>query len=670
MLNIKNITNQANLLFNNLKTKLTFTLEEIISSQQELLLPWIIVLYSIGICCYFSLNNEPSIIYPIISMIILAALFNKSIVFVILFYIALGFLITQTRAISLKAPILSAEIKFCHITGIISDISIVSNGKKIIIDDPVIKNQDIRLKKLKLLAKTSLNNAKPGDEISIMANINKPPAQITQDGYDFALRSYFEQIGAVGYAISEAKILKKAKNNNIMSKVGKFRSKMLSDINGIIGPKTGNIASALMIGEYNGIEEKILTNMRIAGISHILSVSGMHLSLMAMICYFASRIIINLLYSYTAKLHSKKIASIIALLGSFAYLLISGLQVAAIRSFIMVAMTIFAVMFDRINSAMRSIFLAGLLILIISPQNILNPSFQMSFAAVIALIASYSYYISKFPMQDNIYSKIRLYFISTTFSSIIAGAATAPYVIYHFNQFSTYSVLANLLAVPLTSFIIMPCVILGFILYPLNLLKLALIPMSWAISKMIVIADYISGLPYASINIPHMSTLTLALISIGGLIYCLFKDHYRLFGVIPMIIGVVLMIAAPRPILIIDGKTKIFAYFDEDNQMILSSKKLGKFTKNLWLKYMGTDNVSYYTDNNEFFYKEGEYCHYIYNNSHLKFTCDDKKYLHLTGKPEFLNEKLNISDDFTTDFIYLKNGYIVAKSITKKNRPW
>jgi competence protein ComEC len=425
-----------------------------------------------------------------------------------------------------------------------------------------------------------------------------------------------------------------------------------------------------MIGEYNGIDEKILTQMRVAGISHILSVSGMHLSLMAMICYFSSRIIINLLYRYTSKLHAKKIASIMALLGSFAYLLISGLQVAAIRSFIMVAMTILAVMFDRINSAMRAIFFAGLLILVISPQNILNPSFQMSFAAVIALIASYSYYIENFPMEDNIYSKIRLYFISTTFSSVIAGIATAPYVIYHFNQFSTYSVFANLLAVPLTSFIIMPCVILGFILYPLNLLKLALIPMSKAISAMIVIANYISTLPYASLTISHMSSISLGLISLGGLIYCLLKHKYRLIGIIPMILAVILMITEPRPIMIIDAKTKIFAYFNRNNQMILSSKKLGKFTKNLWLKYIGANEVRYYEGNSDLFYREGGYCYYMSGDNQLKFACDDKKYLHLTGEVELNTGKLNISDNFGTVFIYLKNGEIVEKSMVNKNRPW
>ncbi len=590
----------------------------------------------------------------------------------LLLAIACGFMMTQVKTILLNTPTLSEQIKVAYISGVVAEISPTNSAKKLIISHPKIANYPkVKLKKIRLLVRTSLNNAKVGDEISIMAHLGPPMLPKIPGGYDFGLRAYFEGIGAIGYAVSEARIIKKHQNNFFMDKLSRFRWRLFSDIIDAIGPKEGNIAAALMIGEYNGIKPEILEEMRVAGISHILSVSGMHLSVMAMICFFLARMVINLLHKYTAKWHAKKIAAIFALLGSFFYLLISGLQVAALRSFIMVAFAIIAVMLDSINSTLRAVFLAGFIILFAAPQNLLNPSFQMSFAAVIALIACYHEYALKMQEQDGIFLKLKFYFCASVISSVIASIATAPYILYHFNQFSHYSVLANLLAMPLTSFIIMPGVILAFVLYPVNLMNVALIPMSYGIKALIFIAHYVAKIPYASAVSKGMPTVSLILLTIAGLWHCLFKGKFKLPSVIFLTLGVWLMIFNQQPVLLFDGKSKVFAYINDFGEVVFSAKKISHFTKDNWLRYLGKSKASYYNANiNQELKVENERCLLILGKQRYDFSCQHKKNLHFADKLKFKDQEINLPKDHKVDFLYLHQDYILVKSNQEGVRVW
>ena len=147
-----------------------------------------------------------------------------------------------------------------------------------------------------------------------------------------------------------------------------------------------------MLNEYNNIDKEVLKDLRATGLSHILSVSGMHLSLVVAIFFFSSRFFINCFEGLSLRTNCKKISALIALIGSLAYLLISGMEVAAVRSFIMTSMIIIAILIDRTSSPMRAIAFAASIILIINPENIIHPSFQMSFAAVLALIACFDFF--------------------------------------------------------------------------------------------------------------------------------------------------------------------------------------------------------------------------------------------------------------------------------------
>jgi len=269
--------------------------------------------------------------------------------------------------------------------------------------------------------------------------------------------------------------------------------------------------------------------MRISGLTHILSVSGLHLSIVSIICIFCIRFLLSFSVYICQKYDTKKIAAYFSLLFTLGYLLISGMQIAALRSYIMVVCVIMAVLLDRQEYALRSVCVAAFIMLLINPESITHPSFQMSFAAVIALVSGYEYYLTKFLSNTEYtnFDRIKRYFFGTLAATFIAGLATAPFAIYHFNQYANYSILANLIVAPITSFIIMPSVVLTCIFFPFGLEKLSLWILNYGIEFLIYIANKVSPLPRALVMLPNMSVETLMLFVIGLLWLCLWQQKWH-----------------------------------------------------------------------------------------------------------------------------------------------
>lgn len=560
---------------------------------------WVPIFYSLGILIYFFLKKEPNIIYilSIISTLLIVLYFKRTLLIITLIIISLGFAAINIRSCLLYVPKLTEEIKYATIIGKIEAITVLPVGDRIILKSTEIRKNSFKLSlpKVRLVVKTGLNKAKIGDVVIIKANIMPPPESVVAEGYDFARSSYFEQIGAVGYNIAPIKVLKKNQGNILTNYIANLRKNIEKQVIKLLGKDIGGVATALMIGEYNLINRTILNNMRIAGVSHILSVSGMHLSLAAAIFFYTVRLLLNLFYPIFYRANIKKIAAFMALLGSFGYLLISGMQVAAVRSFIMTSMIIIAVMLDRTANPARSLAFAAIIILIFRPEVVVNPSFQMSFMAVLALISCYSLYkkyLSPKVQSWSLVTKFFFYILSTAFSSLIAGLATAPFVIYHFNQYSNYSVIANVIAVPITSFLVMPCVVLSFILYPFHLMSVALVPMGYGIKMFIAISNLIAEWPYSVKPIHFMSNFTLFIMTSGMLILYICKTKLRFAGMLLMVIAGIMTYTQLMPDLIINSKDNTFL-INNKNAVILSSKQIPKYTREAWLHYLGKKDFAW-----------------------------------------------------------------------------
>ena len=357
---------------------------------------------------------------------------------ILLLCLSIGLVSATYRTIDVLSPKLDCEIKLAKISGRVLSITPIIKGSQVILDRIYISDFDNKKvpKKAKITIKgvNKLNEIEIGDYIKFSGTLRPASKPFVPGGYDFSRQSFFDQIGVTGYNKSNVYIIKK-NNNKLKNYISNLRINLSKRIKNILGDKNGNIAAALIIGEQSSIDKTLLLDMRISGLTHILSVSGLHLSMVSIICFFCVRFLLSCSVYLCQEYDTKKIAAYFSLLFTLGYLLISGMQIAAVRSYIMVVCVIIAVLLDRQEYALRSVCLAAFIMLLIRPESVVHPSFQMSFAAVIALVSGYEYYLAKF-LSNTEYTnldRIKHYFFGTLAATFIAGLATAPFAIYHFN---------------------------------------------------------------------------------------------------------------------------------------------------------------------------------------------------------------------------------------------
>ncbi|MEK6733546.1 MAG: ComEC/Rec2 family competence protein [Pseudomonadota bacterium] len=543
--------------------------------------------------------NNIILVLAIFFLSFVSQIFSKEIIKLIAtasYSVLIGILALNIRIQTVKAPVAPYAEKFSFVKGNIDNITPLEKGYRIYLSNVKISSlskKDTPVK-IRITARTKLNNAQIDDVVKFNAILSQPLEPYLEGSYNFAQDAYFKQIGAVGYSVSEFKIIGNNKHSFI-SKVNSLRNRIKERVDTNIGSYYGSIATALMLNEYNNINKEILKNLRATGLAHILSVSGMHLSLVVAIFFFASRLLLNCFETIALRYNCKKIAALIALLGSLGYLLISGMEVAAVRSFIMSSMIIISILIDRNSNPMRAISIAAIIILLSSPENIIHPSFQMSFLAVLALIACFESF-SKIEFHFSEFSflqKILFYFLSLSLASLVAGLATTPFALYHFSNSSNYSILANLLAVPITSFILMPCVVLTFLLYPFHLENISLYIMKFGIEILIKITNYIASLPHAVSIFPRITDTNLLLIILGILWLCIWQTRLRIIGIFITIIGIVSQSFIIKPDIFVDWQNKTYAIFDkENNHLRFFANPLTKFKKQLVMNHFGVKNES------------------------------------------------------------------------------
>lgn len=230
------------------------------------------------------------------------------------------------------------------------------------------------------------------------------------------------------------------------------------------------------------------------------------------------------------------------------------MEVAAIRSFIMTALIITAILVDKTASPIRSIAFAATIILLERPENIIHPSFQMSFSAVLALITCFNIFSKNntYNIDGNFIYKLFFYFYGVSIASLIAGLVTAPFSIYHFRQSANYSIFANLIAVPITSFLLTPCIVITFFLYPLHLESLSLNIMKIGIETLLKVSHYIAKLPLSVSNFSRIDDLNLLIIVFGILWLCIWSSKIRYLGAILISLGIIFQSLQDKPDIFID----------------------------------------------------------------------------------------------------------------------
>lgn len=549
---------------------------------------WLPVAFGTGIGLYFSLSAEPLLstglaIFLCSCFLVWDTRENQAfrLISLFVFLFGTGLFLTQIRTRVLSAPRIAYPLSAVKISGTVEEASDFSDGGQIVVDNVKIKS----LAKWKTPRKIRLNlpNSVPlpqtGDQIEAVVYLSPLKNPVTPTGFDTARRMYFKQIGATGNPKGKIKIVSSAKASPLRDKINKRIDSVLTD-------DTRGIAKALVTGGSKSIPPNIAQAYRDAGIAHILAVSGLHMSLLAGLIFIVIRSVLALIPKIVLYYNTKKIAAIIALIACLAYLHISGASFAAQRAFIMVSLVLIAALLNRCALSVVSVAWAAFFILLFKPEALLSAGFQLSFAAVTALICAYEKGNEKYTRlsekNEGFLFSLFAGVIGVVLASFIASAATAPFALFHFRQLPLYGVFASAIATTLTGFWIMPTLTIGTLLMPFGADKPFLILASYGIKAINRLAVFTADLPHAVLFCPPMPVWGLLLAVFGGLWFCLWKGRIRLFGIAVFALGLISPFFATMPDVYVNLRTAAFR--NNDGLLIFRKKPSEYRIRQIWLK--------------------------------------------------------------------------------------
>jgi competence protein ComEC len=558
---------------------------------------WLPVFFGFGVTLYFSLSFEPNIGWACGSFVLSLLCFWKGnfhsvrFTFLLVGFLALGFSISFFRTHFLHTEMLHTSTPPMILSGTVSQVELKPTRKgtlfqRLILTEVHSDSLEKSPSKIRLSLKGKRERLWPGQVIRLKVKLSPISDPTLPGGFDFRRQAYFQGIGATGFALSIPEIQGEKISWSIL--LEKKREEITAYFLGSLSFPEGAIAAALITGDKAAIPENVRENFINSGLAHILAISGLHLTIIAGVVFMVFRRGLTLIPPLCLACNTKKIAAGGTIFMTFCYLVLSGFGIPAQRAFMMISLVMGAIMINRTALSMRTVSFAALLILILSPESLLTPSFQLSFAAVIGLIAGYETWKNPFTtwaLQGGFLRKLCLYGGGLVFTSFLATLSTLPFTVYLFHRFSLHAIEANLIAVPLTSLVIMPAAFLTCLLSPLGCGESA----SWVFEKsiglLVYIASTVSGWSGANISIAHPSLFSFSLIVIGGLWLCLWQQPWRKWAFLPLFIGIVSSFFNRPPDLLIDGRGKVVAFY-QDQILYLSTLKRGKFTADTWEKHL------------------------------------------------------------------------------------
>ena len=551
---------------------------------------WLPVFLGIGIGAYFWLAVEPppalgaTLLAAAAALVAIAWRQGRDFgVALIVFAVALGFAAAQFQALLAAAPVLERRLGPVMVEGRLVAVDPLPEGARLVIAPASIE----RLAAADLPARVRIRlrhgdeAALPGAWLRVRAVLMPPPPPAMPGAYDFERRAFFDRLGAVGYAMGGAVFIAPPAGEGASAwrtALQALRTAVSQRIHAALPGRDGAIAAALIVGDTHAIPPADAGAFRDAGLAHILVIAGLHMGMVAGLVFFALRALLALIPSLALNYPTKKWAAGAALLVTFGYMLLSGATVSSRRAFIMIALALVAVLVDRLSLSARAVAAAAVAIMIMTPEAATGPSFQMSFAAVVALIACYEAIrplLAGWHLHAGPVRRCALYLFGIALTTLVTTVATMPFTIYHFNRFPLYSVAANALAVPITGFWVMPWAIASCLLMPLHLESLALAPMSWGIGTIAAIAHRVTAWPGAVLHVASMPVGGLILIALGGAWLCIWLGRWRWLGLAAIGAGYLSLALVRPPDLLVSGDARLVAVRAPDGNYLPSTAQNG-----------------------------------------------------------------------------------------------
>lgn len=572
---------------------------------------WLPVLLGIGIGFYFSLSFEPAwYIGPLIfGFLVWVVWLARHRVVILVFAIAAlvvtaGFTAGTTRTLLVGHTVLDREIGPSRVSGQVIEVQARETGARLIVSNPDIAGLPASdtPQKVRINVNTdSGSKVRPGDWVRMIAVLRPPQEPASPGAFDFQRHIFFQGIGATGFSYGAPHITHRENKPAFATRLQEIRNDIGVRIRAVLPGTTGAVAAALVTGDRGAIPESTFHAMRDAGLAHLLAISGLHVGLVAGLVFSAARAIFACVPALALRYPIKTWAAGLGIIAALGYTLLAGATIPTLRAFAMMSIVFGAIMIGRKGISPRLVAWAASVILIFRPESLVGASFQLSFAAVIGLVATYEFLNYRYRglwLSSHPAKRAGLYVLGVLFTSVIASLATAPFAAYHFHHLSSYGLVSNLIAVPTTASWIMPWALAALALMPLGFEQLALIPMGWGIELVLVSAETVAPLPGNVQFVPAMPIISLVLFTIGGLWLCLWWQRWRLIGLLPLLAALVIFIANDRPRIIAAANGQVFAVRYDDDMIMLGPRRTGnRFTKRIWLERAGlTDGETPYRD--------------------------------------------------------------------------
>lgn len=424
----------------------------------------------------------------------------------------------------------------------------------------------------------------PGQHVVLTANLSPPPGPAEPGGFDFRRFAWFQKLGAIGYTRTPVLQIGPPRLNGVQVRVNHLRGQLSERVRTRIPGEAGAFAATITTGDRSSMSVETTDALRASNLSHLLAISGLHMGLLTGFVFASVRLFLALLPGMALRLPIRKIAAVAAMITGAVYLALSGGNVATVRAFIMVSALFTAVLLGRRALTLNSVALAALIVLLITPEALPGPGFQMSFAATTALVVVFGG-LQRTEVNTWLPRWLRPVF-AVLVSSFIAGAATAPIAAAHFNQVAQYGLLANVLSVPVMGVLVVPAGVLAFLLEPLGLGWIGFLVMEAGINWILWVAEFVSGLEGAVWKVPTPGPLVLPLIALGAIWLILWNGRLRGAGILLFFSGFYVWALVERPFILIAESGRMMGVLMPEGRAVVKARGDG-FAVRTWLENDG-----------------------------------------------------------------------------------
>jgi competence protein ComEC len=565
---------------------------------------WAPVAFGAGCAVYFVLKAEPPL-WPLAAAAMLSSLGwlaarrlgvrrGWSLALLMLACFALGLAAAKLRAEAVGAPIAPALQDPVAIEGWVVDVdSPGAAGPRVVVAPVWIQGLSPEETPVRLRATVRGAIPEPGQAVRLFAILNPPPAPAAPGAYDFGRNAFFQRMGGVAFALGETRPVRLApppwRLKAVMA-INGARFDLAQRIVARLGERAGGVAAAMTTGHEAWLDPEEVETMRDSGLAHILSISGLHMAVVGGFAFFLARLLVACWPWLALRAPGKKIAAVAGLVAVGTYLVVSGSPPPAERAAITASIAFLAILLDRQAITMHALAVAAFVVLLLQPEAIVTPGFQMSFAATAALVAL----VEAWPRRPREISapwpilavqKVGAWIGAAVLASLVAGAATGPFAMQHFNRTAVYGLAANLATAPVSDFVIMPALALGALLESVGLGA----PFLWAAARgielMLAIGEWTAALPGAVQTVASAPGAALPIAFLGVLFCCLWRGPLRWLG-LPLACAVLIWPRPPAPDLWIgDGGTQ--AAFVRERAAVVVRPGVRQFAVDVWSRRRG-----------------------------------------------------------------------------------